>query len=87
VTLHFSSDLLTSLMQVYALAFWFGGELVAWNQANLGDVLKVPRLCSAFFSHISVAQLSCASAHEVGALLRSSSPSSSRPSVRPRMAA
>jgi len=52
VMLHFSSDLLTSLMQVYALAFWFGGELVAWNQANLGDVLKVPRLCSALvFTH------------------------------------
>jgi hypothetical protein len=73
VMLHFSSDLLTSLMQVYALAFWFGGELVAWNQANLGDVLKVPRLCSALFSHCSAAQLSCLSGNELGAPRRFSS--------------
>ena len=27
--------------QVYALAFWYGGRLVAWHEASFGDILKV----------------------------------------------
>ena len=30
--------------QVYALAFWYGGRLVAWHEANFGDTLKVLKL-------------------------------------------
>lgn len=30
--------------QVYALAFWYGGRLVAWHEASFGDILKVHAL-------------------------------------------
>ena len=42
---------------MYALAFWYGGQLVAWQQATFGDVLKVPppRAMSPITTHLSIA--------------------------------
>jgi len=33
-------------VQVYALAFWYGGLLVSWHEATFGEVLKVRRPCA-----------------------------------------
>ncbi len=62
----------TCAVQVYALAFWYGGLLVSWHEATFGEVLKVRRPCAMSLCAMRPASglLPLPCQHRVPALLR-----------------